>query len=141
MLTRYRFMRETIGLSQAEAADRVHGGARLDTVKGWDSGRRPPPIGVMVELHELSRRLDQAAQDLSREIEARWQVTGPIAVPVAVPATPEDAYGQGFPSHQAMMRTIGAAVSRLPPAIAVEFVQLAEAAAVTATLPDYARAN
>lgn len=136
MLTRYRMMRETIGLSQAEAADLVHGGVRLDTVKAWDSGKSNAPAGVIGELAALMQRLDQAAQDLARRAGA-----GPAPVPIGVPATPEDAYDHGFPSHQAMMRTIGLAIARLPAELPVEFVRIGDCGHVTATLPQPARPN
>jgi hypothetical protein len=60
-------------------------------------------------------------------------------VRVGVPETPQDAYRFAYPSHHAMMRTIGAAVSRLAPATAVEFVLIGDGDAVTVELPAAAR--
>jgi transcriptional regulator with XRE-family HTH domain len=65
MLTRYRLMRETIGLSQAEAAERVHGGVAIDSISKWERGRNPAPPGVIRELTELSERLERASQELA----------------------------------------------------------------------------
>src|SRR5262245_19462936 len=139
-LTRYRLMRETIGLSQAEAAERVHGGVAIDSISKWERGRNPAPAGVIRELQDLRERLDRATQDLADAIDnAGHARAGPVRV--GIPETPEDAYRFGFPSHQAMMRTIGGAVSRLAPATAVQFVLIGDGDAVTIELPSAAMAR
>lgn len=148
MLTRYRMMRETIGLSQAEAADRVHGGVRLDTVKAWDSGKKPPPGGAIAELHELANRLGRAADELAQQI-LKEASRSSLPVRIGIPAGPDDAYDEGYPSqvlssdstpsHQAMMRTIGRAVLALPADVAVEFVLIGDADDVRTRLPERER--
>jgi hypothetical protein len=137
MLTRYRLMRETIGLSQAEAAERVHGGVAIDALSKWERGKRDAPAGVIRELQDLQQRLERAAEVLASRIhDASHGRSEPVLV--GIPESPEDAYRFGFPSHQSMMRTIGAAVSRLAPGIAVEFVLIGADDAVTVELPSAA---
>ncbi|TKD17940.1 hypothetical protein FBT96_12410 [Rhodobacter capsulatus] len=55
------------GLSQQEAADYL--GVRIDTVKSWSSGRNPPPDGVWGMLADLYRRVENAADHASSQIE------------------------------------------------------------------------
>ena len=60
---------------------------------------------------------------------------------VGIPESAEDAYRFGYPSHHSMMRTIGAAVSRLAPGTAVAFVLIGADDAVTVALPSAAMAR
>src|SRR5262245_52702874 len=117
-LTRYRLMRETIGLSQAEAAERVHGGVAIDSLSKWERGRNPAPPGVIRELQDLSLRLERAAQEFANALHSAGHGRAE-PVKIGIPETPQDAYAHGFPSHQSMMRTIGVAVSRLAPATSI----------------------
>src|SRR5258708_40125709 len=59
MTSVYNLLRETCGISQAEAAEFVHQ-ARLDSVKSWCSDRRPAPAGVVRELKELAGEINAA---------------------------------------------------------------------------------
>lgn len=55
------------GLSQQEAADYLD--VRLDTVKSWSAGRNPPPEGAWQMLSDLYRRIEDAADYASAQIE------------------------------------------------------------------------
>ena len=61
MTSVYNLLRESCGISQAEAADRVHE-TRLDTVKSWSSDRRPAPGWAINQLQSLSRRIRRAGE-------------------------------------------------------------------------------
>jgi transcriptional regulator with XRE-family HTH domain len=137
MLTRYRFVRETIGLSQFEAAT-LHGVA-IDTISKWERGKRDPPAGVIRELQDLQMRLLKATDELCLAIATTWSGDSTKPVPVGIPEDARQAYGHGYPSHQAMMRAIGTAVARLSPDLAVEFVRIGEGAGVTVDLSAKAR--
>ena len=137
MLTRYRFIRETIGLSQLEAAE-LHGVA-IDTVSKWERGRRTRPPGVLSELQDLQMRLMKAVEELCLAIASTWSADRTKPVPVGTPEDPDQAHQHGFPSHQAMMRAIGTAVARMAPDVALEFVRIGDGAAVTVDLPAKAR--
>ena len=51
----YNLLREACGISQAEAAEFVHG-TRLDSVKSWCSDRRTAPESIINELQKLHQR-------------------------------------------------------------------------------------
>lgn len=153
-LNRYRFVREALGLSQEEAAH-LHGVA-LDTISKWERGRRDAPPGVHRDLLALQQRLETAVAELasamaerSRTLPRTPQRIGeggvnnpmPPTLKVGVPSTPADAYEHGFPSHQAMVRTIGLAIAQLPTDVAVEFVRIGQGEHVTARLAQPVMAN
>ncbi len=55
------------GLSQQEAADYFD--VRLDTVKSWSAGRNPVPSGIWDMLAALWRRIEDAADNASLQLD------------------------------------------------------------------------
>lgn len=137
MLTRYRFIRETIGLSQLEAA-RLHGVA-IDTISKWERAKKDPPAGILREMQQLQLQLQKAVEELCLAIATTWLHDRTKPVPIGIPEDAQQAYQHGYPSQQAMMRTIGAAVARLAPDVLVEFVRIGDGAGVTIDLPRTSR--
>jgi hypothetical protein len=72
-------------------------------------------------------------------IATTWSGDRSKPVPVGIPEDSRQAYQQGYPSHQAMMRAIGTAVARLSPDVAVECVR--DRAGVTVDLPAKAHSD
>lgn len=66
-MTTFRAALSICGLSQQEAADYID--VRLDTVKSWSSGRGNPPEGVWRTLADLYRRIEDAADFASAQLD------------------------------------------------------------------------
>jgi len=117
MTSVYNLLRETCGISQAEAAEFVHQ-ARLDSVKSWCSDRRAPPAGVVRELKILAKKIDAAGLTYAGQlISLKSTQTVDVTihtVDVGVPSDDFDARHCGFPSLGAAMRAIAIAVTELP---------------------------
>src|SRR5882724_3088434 len=94
MASVYNLLRETCGISQAEAAEFVHE-ARLDSVKSWCSDRRPAPAGVVRELKELARKINTAGAAYAAHLKS-LNATQPINI--GIPHDELDARHCGFPS-------------------------------------------
>lgn len=116
MTSVYNLLRESCGISQAEAAEFVHE-ARLDSVKSWCSDRRTAPSGVVRELRELAKKINAAGLAYAAQLITPL-ATQPVGVPatvhVGVPHDDFDARHCGFPSLGAAMRAISIAVIELP---------------------------
>ena len=110
MTSVYNLLRETCGISQAEAAEFVHE-ARLDSVKSWCSDRRPAPAGVVRELKELARKINVAGAAYATHLKS-LNTTQPINI--GIPHDELDARHCGFPSLGASLRTISVAIMGLP---------------------------
>lgn len=111
MMSVYNLLREACGISQAEAAEHVHG-TRLDTVKSWSSDRRPAPSWAINELQSLSRRIRQSGETFAADVKTMLQATPSLTL--GLPADDDDARAQGFPSTSAALHAIAIAVSMLP---------------------------
>jgi len=110
MTSVYNLLRETCGISQAEAAEFVHQ-ARLDSVKSWCSDRRAAPAGVVRELKILARKINAAGLAYAAQLMSLKTMQ---TVDVGVPSDDFDARHCGFPSLGASMRAIAIAVTELP---------------------------
>jgi hypothetical protein len=109
MTSVYNLLRETCGISQAEAVE-FHQ-ARLDSVKSWCSDRRPVPAGVIRELKALARKINAAGLAYAAQLMALKTMQ---TVDVGVPSDDFDARHCGFPSLGASMRAISIAITELP---------------------------
>jgi hypothetical protein len=110
MISVYNLLRETCGISQAEAAEFVHQ-ARLDSVKSWCSDRRPAPAGVVRELRELARKITGAGVDYAAQLKSLNPVQ---VINIGIPHDEFDARHCGFPSLGASLRAISVAVLEFP---------------------------
>jgi hypothetical protein len=110
MTSVYNLLRETCGISQAEAAEFVHQ-ARLDSVKSWCSDRRPAPAGVVRELKELAKKINAAGLAYAAQLMSLKTMQ---TVDVGIPHDDFDARHCGFPSLGASMRAISIAITELP---------------------------
>jgi hypothetical protein len=110
MTSVYNLLREACGISQAEAAERVHE-TRLDTVKSWSSDRRPAPGWAINQLQALSRGIHKAGEDLATMLMKSSK--GNVYV-IGLPHDEEDARACGFPSSAAHHQAIAIAISLLP---------------------------
>jgi hypothetical protein len=110
MTSVYNLLRETCGISQAEAAEFVHE-ARLDSVKSWCSDRRPAPVGVVRELKELARKINAAGSAYATNLQSLKTMP---AVNIGTPHDERDARHCGFPSLGASLRAISVAITELP---------------------------
>ncbi|HEY1723518.1 MAG TPA: hypothetical protein VGG27_19900 [Magnetospirillaceae bacterium] len=106
----YNLLREACGISQAEAAEFVHG-TRLDSVKSWCSDRRTAPQGVINDLQKLLREIQNAGVEYAALLKGTNR--GDVYV-IGLPSDEQDARSCGFPSVGAQMRAIAIAVSLLP---------------------------
>jgi len=109
MTSVYNLLRETCGISQAEAVE-FHQ-ARLDTVKSWCSDRRPVPAGVIRELKELARDITSAGMAYAAHLKSLNTVQ---VIDLGVPHDEFDARHCGFPSLGAAMRAISIALLEFP---------------------------
>jgi hypothetical protein len=114
MTSVYNLLRETCGISQAEAVE-FHQ-ARLDSVKSWCSDRRPVPAGVVRELKALTRKINAAGLAYAAQL---MSLKTTQTVDVGVPSDDFDARHCGFPSLGASMRAIAIAIMELPDDIEV----------------------
>jgi hypothetical protein len=106
----YNLLREACGVSQAEAAEFVHG-TRLDSVKSWCSDRRTAPPGVISDLQRLGRQIRKAGTEYAECLKRRSE--GDVYI-IGLPSDEQDARTCGFPSVSAQMRAIAVAISLLP---------------------------
>jgi hypothetical protein len=106
----YNLLREACGISQAEAAEFVHG-TRLDSVKSWCSDRRTAPPGVINDLQKLAREIQDAGTRYAAFL--KMSSKGDVYV-IGLPSDERDARACGFPSTGAQMRAIAIAISHLP---------------------------
>src|SRR5580704_13432117 len=97
MTSVYNLLRESCGISQAEAADRVHE-TRLDTVKSWSSDRRPAPSWAINQLQSLSRRIRASGESYAAMVKQYSQ--GNVFV-IGLSHDDDDARACGFPSTAA----------------------------------------
>jgi hypothetical protein len=109
MTSVYNLLRETCGISQAEAAEFVHQ-ARLDSVKSWCSDRRPAPAGVVRELKELARKINAAGLAYAAQLKS---LNTAQVISVGIPHDEFDARHCGFPSLGASSRAISITVVEL----------------------------
>ena len=106
----YNLLRESCGLSQAEAADFVHE-VRLDTVKSWSSDRRPAPQFAVNQLQSLLRTIGEAGEQFAKDLKMRSQ--GNVFI-IGHAHDDDDARVCGFPSLSTQMHSIAIAISLLP---------------------------
>jgi hypothetical protein len=106
----YNLLREACGISQAEAAEFVHG-TRLDSVKSWCSDRRTAPQGVINDLQKLAREIQNAGIDYAELLKKTNK--GDMYV-IGLSRDEQDARLCGFPSIGAQLRAIAIAISHLP---------------------------
>lgn len=109
MNSAYNLLRETCGISQAEAAE-FHE-ARLDSVKSWSSDRRAAPAGVIRELRDLAKKINSAGLAYSAYLSPEG-VRQPIKI--GVPHDDLDARHCGFPSLGVALRAVSVAILSLP---------------------------
>jgi hypothetical protein len=106
----YNLLRESCGLSQAEAADFIHE-VRLDTVKSWSSDRRPAPQFAVNQLQSLLRTIRGAGEQFAEDLKMRSQ--GNVFI-IGHAHDDDDARVCGFPSLSSQMHSIAIAISLLP---------------------------
>lgn len=106
----YNLLRESCGVSQAEAADFIHE-VRLDTVKSWSSDRRPAPQFAVNQLQSLLRTIGDAGEEYAKDLKVRSQ--GNVFV-IGHAHDDRDARVCGFPSLSSQMHSIAIAISLLP---------------------------
>jgi len=106
----YNLLRESCGLSQAEAADFIHE-VRLDTVKSWSSDRRPAPQFAVNQLQSLLRTIRDAGEQFAKDLKMRSQ--GDVFI-IGHAHHDDDARVCGFPSLSSQMHSIAIAISLLP---------------------------
>jgi hypothetical protein len=107
-------IRETCGISQAEAAE-FHD-ARLDSVKSWCSDRRAAPAGVIREIRSLAKEIHEAGSSYAIVLKnmAEVKTVNKDIFEVGLPHDDRDARHCGFPSLSAAMRAISVAILNLP---------------------------
>jgi hypothetical protein len=110
MTTVYNILRDACGISQAEAAEFVHG-ARVDSVKSWCSDRRIAPQGVINDLQKLAREIQNAGVSYAALLKTTNK--GNVYI-IGLPSDEQDARRCGFPSIGAQMRAVAVAISHLP---------------------------
>ncbi len=106
----YNLLRESCGLSQAEAAEFIHE-VRLDTVKSWSSDRRPAQQFAVNQLQSLLRTIRDAGEQFARDLKTRSQ--GNVFI-IGHAHDDDDARVCGFPSLSSQMHSIAIAISLLP---------------------------
>ncbi|MCK1354206.1 hypothetical protein IVB56_24890 [Bradyrhizobium sp. CW7] len=111
MTSVYNLLREACGISQAEAAEHVHG-TRLDTVKSWSSDRRPAPGWAINHLQSLHRRIHAAGINYAEVI--KKQSTEGNTFVLRIATSDDDARWNGFPSLSAQRLALAIAISQLP---------------------------
>jgi len=126
----YNLLREACGISQAEAAEFVHG-TRLDSVKSWCSDRRTAPQGVINDLQKLAREIQNAGINYAALLKKTNK--GDVCV-IGLPKDEKDARTCGFPSIGAQMRAIAVAISHLPDASEIRMVERVRGAIPAPTL-------
>jgi hypothetical protein len=110
MTSVYNLLREACGISQLEAAERVHD-TRLDTVKSWSSDRRPAPGWAINQMQSQLRRIRRAGEDYAAQIKKTAQ--GNVFV-IGLAHDDDDARACGFPSVSAQLQATAIAISLLP---------------------------
>jgi hypothetical protein len=115
MTSVYNLLRETCGISQAEAAEFVHE-ARLDSVKSWCSDRRPAPAGVVRELKELAGKINIAGAAYAAQLKSSISKQ---PLNIGIPHDELDARHCGFPSLGASLRAVSVAIMDLPDGIEI----------------------
>lgn len=119
MTSVYNLLREACGISQAEAAEHVHG-TRLDTVKSWSSDRRPAPGWAINHLQSLHRRIHAAGLTYAEEL--KRQFTQGNAFVLRMATSDDDARWHGFPSLSAQRLALAIAISQLPDDAEIQIV-------------------
>ncbi|EJN11875.1 hypothetical protein PMI42_04890 [Bradyrhizobium sp. YR681] len=119
MTSVYNLLREACGISQAEAAEHVHG-TRLDTVKSWSSDRRPAPSWAINELQTLSRGIHAAGAKLAEQL---LQTPRGNVFVIGLPRDDEEARAFRFPSSAAHHQAIAIAISLLPDDAEIKLTQ------------------
>jgi len=127
----YNLLREACGISQAEAAEFVHG-TRLDSVKSWCSDRRSAPQGVINDLQKLAREIQNAGIDYAALLKKTSK--GDVYV-IGLPKDEKDARLCGFPSIGAQLRAIAVAISLLPERSEISMVERVRGA-IPAPVPE-----
>jgi hypothetical protein len=136
MTSVYNLLRETCGISQAEAAEFVHQ-ARLDSVKSWCSDRRPAPAGVVRELRELARKITAAGVAYATQLKSLNTVQ---VINVGIPHDEFDARHCGFPSLGASLRAISVAVLEFPDGAEIQIGQRVRGERPINLIPDVVQA-
>jgi len=132
MTSVYNLLRESCGISQAEAADRVHE-TRLDTVKSWSSDRRPAPGWAINQLQSLSRRIRRAGEAYAELIKNASK--GNVFV-IGLAYDDDDARACGFPSTAAQLQATAIAISLLPDDAEIRLVPRVRGAIPAPTLEE-----
>ncbi len=135
MTSVYNLLRETCGISQAEAVE-FHQ-ARLDTVKSWCSDRRPVPAGVIRELKALARKINAAGLAYAVQLKSLNPVQ---MIELGVPHDEFDARHCGFPSLGAAMRAISIALLEFPDDVEVRIGQRVRGERPINLIPDVVQA-
>ncbi len=126
----YNLLREACGISQAEAAEFVHG-TRIDSVKSWCSDRRTAPQGVINDLQKLARGIHKSGADYAAFL--KKTNSGNVYL-IGLPEDERDARAHGFPSIGAQMRAIAVAISHLPPDSEIRMLERVRGAVSAPTL-------
>lgn len=119
MTSVYNVLREACGISQAEAAEFVHG-TRFDSVKSWCSDRRSAPQGVINDLQKLAREIQSSGVSYAALLK---KITKGDVYVIGLPSDERDAHACGFPSMGAQMRAIAVAISNLPEGSEIRMVE------------------
>lgn len=130
MTNAYNLLREACGISQADAADFVHG-TRLDSVKSWCSDRRTAPQGVINDLQKLAREIQNAGINYAALLKKTSK--GNVYI-IGLPKDEQDARACGFPSVGAQERAIAVAISLLPNDSEIRMVERVRGAIPAPTL-------
>src|SRR6185312_2178325 len=110
---------EACGISQAEAAEHVHG-TRLDTVKSWSSDRRTAPAWAINHLQSLHRRIYAAGMAYAQSLRQQFP-DGKVFV-LRIANSDDDARWNGFPSLSAQKIALAIAISQLPDDAEIQIV-------------------
>jgi hypothetical protein len=118
----YNFLRETCGISQAEAAE-FHD-ARLDSIKSWCSDRRPAPAGVIREIRSLAKAIHEAGASYASVLKSLNDAKpfNKNVFEVGLPHDDRDARHCGFPSLSTTMRSLSVAILNLPDDAEIQMV-------------------
>ena len=121
-MSTYHLLRRLCGLSHQEAADYL--GARLDSAKSWDSGRRSAPPGAIADLRTLAGRIRRAAEAALDQIDAATLTEGspPDQVTLGRCTDDHEARSLGWPCRSAHDMVLARIVAAAPEGVSVRVV-------------------
>lgn len=124
------------GLSHREAAAFLN--VRPDTVKSWSAGRNPVPAGAMAELHRLSERMDEAAENVADLFDEHAPAA---AVEIGIASDDHEARSLGWPCVGAQMALAARVWSLLPEGVTLRLVPRGSTVATAAAADEHDKAR